>query len=280
MDERVIPTPAPPGWQGTTTLRPGWLAFSGEVGVTGPHAHAALQVLVVTAGTVDVTDAHRTCLRVRAAIIPPRARHAVRGGPGARAEMLYLDPAGSASRHLLTAVTWPRHDRVADWVAAADTLLPAGEETAGAPGRLGPDVTAGDPGRPDRDVTVGGLRDPGALVRGWSAPAHGPRHPALLRALALLPDLLAGPVRLTDLAAAVHLSASRLGHLFTAELGLPYPVYVRWLRLRRAMELARQGAGLTEAAHGAGFADSSHLTRACHEMFGLAPSRLVHVVRA
>ncbi|SEU34929.1 helix-turn-helix transcriptional regulator [Nonomuraea wenchangensis] len=246
------------GWQGTTMLQPGWLAFTGDVGTTEPHAHAALQVLIVTAGTVELTDAHRTRRRVRAAIIPPRARHAVRGGPGARADMLYLDPAGGAGRHLLTALTWPGRDQVSDWVTAAHALLP---ERAGA--------GAGD-----------GPRDPAALVRAWTAPAPGPHHPALRKALDLLPELLAGPVRLTDLADAVHLSASRLGHLFTAELALPYPVYVRWIRLRRAIELARDSATLTEAAHGAGFADGSHLTRVCHEMFGLAPSQLIHLLRA
>ncbi|MEU4508194.1 AraC family transcriptional regulator [Nonomuraea wenchangensis] len=250
------PASPPPvaGWQGTTVLRPGRLAFTGEVGTTEPHAHAALQVLVVTAGTVELTDAHGTRLRVRAAIIPPRARHAVRGGPGARAGMLYLDPAGGAGRHLLTASPWPRRDRVGDWVDAAHALVP--ERTGDEPS------------------------DPAALVRAWAAPVQGPRHPALRKALGLLPELLAGPVRLTDLAGAVHLSASRLGHLFTTELALPYPVYVRWARLRRAIELARDGATLTEAAHGAGFADGSHLTRVCHEMFGLAPSRLIHLVRA
>jgi AraC-like DNA-binding protein len=248
------------GWQGTTTLQPGWLAFTGDVGTTEPHAHAALQVLIVAAGVVELADAHHTCRRVRAAIIPPRARHAVCGGPGARADMLYLDPASGAGRHLLAALTGPHHDRVSGWVAAAHALLP--EEVGAAA-----DGAAGEP------------QNPAALVRGWTAPVPGPYHPALRQALDLLPELLAGPVRLTDLASAVHLSASRLGHLFTAELALPYPAYVRWIRLRRAIELARDSATLTEAAHGAGFADSSHLTRVCHEMFGLPPSQLIHIVR-
>ncbi|MEV0629674.1 hypothetical protein [Nonomuraea wenchangensis] len=130
-------------------LQPGRLAFTGDVGTTEPHAHAALQVLIVTAGTVELADAHHTRRRVRAAIIPPRARHAVRGGPGARADMLYLDPAGGAGRHLLTALTWPGRDRVSDWVTAAHALLP---ERTGA--------GAGD-----------GPRDPAALVRAWTAPS-------------------------------------------------------------------------------------------------------------
>jgi transcriptional regulator GlxA family with amidase domain len=35
------------------------------------------------------------------------------------------------------------------------------------------------------------------------------------------------------------------------------------------------GGTLTDAAHAAGFADSAHMNRVCHEMFGLAPSEAV-----
>lgn len=35
-----------------------------------------------------------------------------------------------------------------------------------------------------------------------------------------------------------------------------------------------RGAGLTEAAHRAGFADSAHLSRTFRAMFGVAPSLL------
>ncbi|NUU23751.1 MAG: helix-turn-helix transcriptional regulator, partial [Streptomycetaceae bacterium] len=101
------------------------------------------------------------------------------------------------------------------------------------------------------------------------------RHPALSAALARLPDALAagGPVRITELAAHAGVSASRLGHLFAAQLGLPFPAWVRWARLRAAMDAARGGANLTEAAHAAGFADSSHLTRTFRAMFGVTPSQ-------
>jgi AraC-like DNA-binding protein len=85
-------------------------------------------------------------------------------------------------------------------------------------------------------------------------------------------------VHLGQVAAAVGISASRLGHLFSDELGLPFRAYVRWARLQRAIDHARQGSTLTDAAHAAGFADSAHLTRVCHEMFGLAPSLLARAV--
>ncbi|WP_431956849.1 helix-turn-helix transcriptional regulator [Nocardia lijiangensis] len=99
------------------------------------------------------------------------------------------------------------------------------------------------------------------------------RHPAVAEVLRLLPERLsAGPVRLAELARAVHLSESRLAHVFSAELGIPFRPYLRWLRVQRAAELIAAGQSLTDVAHGAGFADSAHLTRVCRSMFGAPPS--------
>ncbi|WP_218024491.1 helix-turn-helix transcriptional regulator [Nocardia lijiangensis] len=99
------------------------------------------------------------------------------------------------------------------------------------------------------------------------------RHPAVAEVLRLLPECLsAGPVRLAELARAVHLSESRLAHVFSAELGIPFRPYLRWLRVQRAAELIAAGQSLTDVAHGAGFADSAHLTRVCRSMFGAPPS--------
>jgi AraC-like DNA-binding protein len=93
--------------------------------------------------------------------------------------------------------------------------------------------------------------------------------------LRLLPDLVAaGPVTGTELAAQIGLSASRLTHLFTEQVGIPLRRYVLWLRLRVAITRVQDGDDLTGAAHGAGFADSAHLTRTTREMFGLPPSVL------
>lgn len=101
------------------------------------------------------------------------------------------------------------------------------------------------------------------------------RHPAIDDALRLLPDLVsAGPVSGTELAGLVGLSASRLTHLFTGQVGIPLRRYVLWTRLRIAITRVQAGDDLTGAAHGAGFADSAHLTRTTREMFGLPPSVL------
>jgi AraC-like DNA-binding protein len=56
--------------------------------------------------------------------------------------------------------------------------------------------------------------------------------------------------------------------------GLPFRTYVVWLRLMRAVELYSAGSSLTDAAHGAGFSDSSHLSRTFRRMFGIPADSL------
>ena len=94
------------------------------------------------------------------------------------------------------------------------------------------------------------------------------------RAVALINRSLDGPITLAAVAKAMHLSPSRLAHRFRAATGLPLRRYILWCRLRAAAEAAMRGASLTEAAHGAGFADSAHLSRTFRAMFGVTPSLL------
>ncbi|CCH32392.1 AraC family transcriptional regulator [Actinosynnema sp. NPDC047251] len=243
-------------WTGTATAAPGLLAFTGAIGSAEPHAHAAVQVLLVLDGEVVLTDRHGHRLRTGAAIIPAGARHELRAAPGTHGLLAYLDPAHPAAR------------AVAARIAAAGD--PAGVSTWQIAAR--PLTTA-------RPLTVATPTLPGVLSSiGQTADTSG--LPLVLsRALEAVPQLIDGPLLLGELAARVGVSAGRLGHLFAEHLRLPFPAWRRWARLLHAIEAVRGGATLTEAAHGAGFADSSHLTRVCHEMFGLAPSRLVHLVR-
>jgi AraC-like DNA-binding protein len=72
----------------------------------------------------------------------------------------------------------------------------------------------------------------------------------------------------------VGLSPSRTRHLFVEQTGLSFRTYLLWLRLERAVQLFARGASLTEAAHGAGFADSAHLSRTFRRMFGIPAASL------
>lgn len=82
-----------------------------------------------------------------------------------------------------------------------------------------------------------------------------------------------------DLAAHLGVSSSRLSHLFTATVGTPLRSYRRWQRLLVAAEVIAGGAGLTEAAHSAGFADGPHLARTFRDHFGLSVTELTSGIR-
>ncbi len=117
-----------------------------------------------------------------------------------------------------------------------------------------------------------------ALVRGLAPEPPRPRVDRRVRAaLELVDGRLDRPPTLAEAAAHAGLSASRLGHLFKAEVGLPLRRYVLWMRLRDALTRALGGASMTEAAVGAGFADAAHFTRTCRRMFGLPPSAFAPV---
>jgi len=98
------------------------------------------------------------------------------------------------------------------------------------------------------------------------------------RVRAALDYLQAQPIKnvaARELADAVHLSESRLAHLFKQQVGIPVRRYLMWLRLMDAIEYAFAGKTLTDAAASAGFADSAHFTRTFQAMFGVQPSVVV-----
>ena len=73
----------------------------------------------------------------------------------------------------------------------------------------------------------------------------------------------------------MHLSPSRLRHLFVQETGTIYRGYVLWLRINRAVVAMMEGRNWTAAAHETGFADSAHLSRTFRRMFGISPAMLI-----
>lgn len=237
-------------WRGAGALiRPGVLAFTGTIGGTRSHAHHAVQIVVADA-PVTVLDGDGRPHTGAEIVIPPDTEHRVETG-GATGTVVFLDPDSAAGRGAVRRVA-----------------------TAGWSG--GPALR--DPARPVTSTAdfVDGLLITLARASGGAATA---RHPGVVAAVAALPAMVAhGPVRPGEVAAAVGLSASRLTHLFTAQVGLPLRRYILWLRLMNAVHLARDGRDLTTIAHAAGFADSAHLTRTCREIFGLPPSALTGAV--
>jgi AraC-like DNA-binding protein len=108
-----------------------------------------------------------------------------------------------------------------------------------------------------------------------------PKYPALsphvISALAYLDEAIEGKPSIEEAAAAAGISSSRLTHVFTEEIGIPFRNFVLWLRLRRVVDQISEGANLTEAAFAAGFSDSPHLSKAFREHFGMSPSALLRM---
>ena len=104
-----------------------------------------------------------------------------------------------------------------------------------------------------------------------------PLSPYVVSALVYLDRALEGRPSLADAAHAASISPSRLTHLFSAQVGIPFRRFVLWLRLARAAEQVWSGTPLTEAAIAAGFSDMAHLSRACRSTFGVTPTTTVHM---
>lgn len=237
-------------WSGSAVIEPGRLIYSGQLGAAHQHAHAAVQIAVATTGSVFFTDAAGRHAEGSAGVIPPGVAHSVDGG-AATGLMIYLEPTGTVGHRLAARFDSSVSSDARSWLTAAKGLT-----------------------NPSETNDVSAAAD--EVLQQWLGPALtptsvAPPHPSVRQAIDLLPDLLAGPVQISDVARAVHLSADRLGRLFARDVGMSFPAYVRWARLIRAMEVARGGGTFTDAANAAGFTDSSHANRAFHEMFGIAP---------
>lgn len=233
---------------------PRWLAYLGAVGPTQEHSHHAFQLVRATEGLLALVDARGRRAEGTVAVIPPDTAHRIEHG-AARASLVFVDPDGLVGRRLRQLEVGTAS---AEWVHAGTPLLRVPH-----PAEL---VSADDWVRLVEESLmrlVGEAISPGAV------------HPAIKRLVTLLPGRIeAGDVSQRALAQEVGLSAGRLGHLFSTSIGIPLRPYILWLRLRRATEAFQDGATLTQAAHVAGFTDSSHLSNAFRRMFGLAPSEV------
>ncbi|MFI6299066.1 helix-turn-helix transcriptional regulator [Nonomuraea sp. NPDC050790] len=253
-------------WRGWCMLRPGLLLYGGTVGTNRMHAHHAVQLLA-SAEPFTMADAHGALLTTKIAIIPQDVRHEIR--EGARDTLLaLLDPRSSPGRALLA--RFGPGDTAASW---SPTVRPASAEEA-RPFRFG----APPSGHTRAAEATAALRTVEAWT-GHTAADGARRHPAIEAAILVIPTLLPkGPVRIRTVAEAVHLSPSRLAHLFSAHVGIPLRPYVRWLRMQRAIDLVAGGQTLTAAAHSAGFTDGPHFTRVFRDTFGNTPSELAAAI--
>ena len=234
---------------GTLAFGPWWLLYCGPIGPTEVHAHHAFQI-VVHGGSSCLVDGAGESIDGPIAVVEPDHHHAI-CAHRERAVVVFVEPASYAAANLGrrgSAAALHGHDSVSEVIGPST-----------------PDNWSRADEAVHRTLAMAGVLEPAAPLRWW-------RHPAVDEALLRLPDLVEDDsVDVSELAASIGVSSSRLTHVFSAEVGIPLRSYARWLRLVRATERLADGATIAEAAHEARFVDGAHFSRTFMEMFGLSP---------
>ena len=243
-------------WEGASLWILGTRPGEGRYPKSEFHAHHAVQVTVSLRGWFALESRDDKIGGVAAAVAPD-TEHAFEA-EGAVAH-LFVDPEGRPGRALQRAL-----------FAGAPLVPIASSQLGDLPVRLRDAFD--DPRRSDRALIELGR----ALLEQLAPGTERDERPELrVRKMeAWAAARLDTPVSLADAAKHVGLSTGRARHLFVEETGLPFRTYLLWLRLMRALELFSSGSSLTEAAHGGGFSDSSHLSRTFRRMFGIAADSL------
>ena len=247
-------------WQGSALVGESFAVYVGPIAVTAVHQHHAVQLVISDGPSLTWRHAGGS-LRARCALIDSEARHAI-AAPAHKATLIYLEPESA-------------------WGDAVLSMRPAGVQMPGVwPLDGSPLADAMSAWVSSSDSCVSQLEGLLQWLRS-RAPAGGrpPLPGSLARMLDLMPALTSGPIRIKELATAVCLSPDRLSHLVRQHMGTTVRAYVRWQRLQAAARCLAKGAGITEAAHAAGFSDASHMNRVFRRSLGISPSAVARAVR-
>ena len=250
-----------------------------------PHRNATATVAMALEAPFALgADANGRHEDYRAVLIPPGTLHHLQArGP---MPFLYLDPASDDLAHLRMPerIEWPAMAE-----AAAEDAIGWALQAVGVPARpvvrlhrtLVRQIICPEP---DRRTLRSAGREPrsrGVLRMQRGGERKSPSQEldrdfriAVLAALDAAPQNFAS---IDDAATHAGLSASRFGHVFREELGLPFRRYRIWRRMAVVAAALRAGRSMTDAAYDAGFASSAHFSATFREMFGLPPSALVRL---
>ena len=221
------------------------------------HRHHAAQLCVSLDAALKVSqpEAGET-LEVSGVFIPPDHPHRIDAG-SARILALYLEPESDEYELLIKPLG----------IGVADALVPLKVSRAGLT-NLRSLLAAGG----DADIAWSICQT--ALGLGSSAARPVDRDARIEQVIGIIRGEPSRSHAVEPLAAAVHISPSRLIHLFREQVGIPMRRFTVWSRIRQVLHLAVGGATLTEAAHAAGFSDAAHMSNSFRQMFGFAPSVL------
>jgi AraC-like DNA-binding protein len=236
----------------------GSLWIGRQTGRVQDHAHHAIQISLAIEGEFRIqADGWRDWVRTSGSIVPPDLRHRF-DGCGSTVATLFMEPTSTLGAALLA-----RYD-------PRDVSLLTDLEVATAIARLRDRYLAHEP---DALLTQAARA---VMCRLAGNPATAaPPDPRITAALAWMRPRLGSPIRLGEVAAAVHLSPGRFRHLFVTQTGTSLRAWLLWARVDQAVGAAFHGSSWTDAAQDAGFSDAAHLSRTCRRIFGISPTMLV-----
>ena len=104
-------------------------------------------------------------------------------------------------------------------------------------------------------------------------PSHKQLDSRILSFLEMLDHCRCDDHSIDSYAEKLNISASRLSHLFSEQVGIPLKKYLRLHQLERAFEEILQGNSITKSALDAGFDSPSHFAAVVKSLMGLPARR-------
>lgn len=214
--------------------------FSEQNLVVQRHAHPALEILLAREGAFTLTLGNEIFHHLSWGMVKANQPHALDAGT-CSLDIIMIEPG---------IVGWHSIEEMADnWqqgVTKPEARLPGPEQLNTLLAQLLPEPTADDC---FYDPRIAACR-------------------AFIQANIQEPDLT-----LETMARYVHLSSSRLSHLFRDQTGISIQKYLIWARMKNTIHrVLFRGVPLTEAAYTCGFYDPAHFSRHFKALFGLKPS--------
>lgn len=244
--------PQSPTWIGRVFLDAGTILYIGPGGTADRHAHHAVQLLWSATGPFTVTTA-RSRVQRHAVLMPAQEVHELDAN-GHTIALLLIEPHGVRGTRM------NEHARAARGREHKDTLAALAFPRT--------DFAASD--------ATGWIQDALAL---FGTLERAPISSVSRRAIQFIERTLDGVPRLDDAAATLGLSPTRLTHVFSAEVGIPFRRFVLWTRIKRAVAAFQARNDLTASAIAAGFSDAAHFSRTFRSMFGLSPSLVLPIAQ-
>jgi AraC family transcriptional regulator len=231
----------------------GWIGAGVSVGMVPQHSHHAVQIALGLDGPIRLRHEEGEWMESGGGIVVPNAPHSF-DGTGSHIAMIFVDPESREGRWLAHSCRTPVQ------------MVPAERYASHLPALL--DFGSRRPSAEEASTLLGAIVH--SLCEG--PPPLRKMDERIAKALAFMRDRDARGLTLDAVAKEVFLSSGRFAHLFTEEVGLPFRRYLLWRKVNRAIDAFGRGENLSNAAHTAGFADSAHLTRTFHQMFGIPPT--------